>query len=83
MPVGIGYVRGLAASNDAILVGVSRKAPREERQDGDCQIHHFDRRTRIRLNVYNLPAAGNIYDIRILDYWDDAHGVMPFLNGVP
>jgi len=74
-----GYTRGIAASESHLFVGVSNKAERGRRQDGDCRIVIFNRKNKIPEKHITLKDAGNIYEIRILDAWDYAHGIQPFM----
>ena len=78
--IGKNYVRGLACSKNKFFVGVSKKAPRNERQIGDCQIYEFNRETKELNKIYKLEGAGNIYDIRILDEFEYCHNNKPFLR---
>jgi len=78
--IGAGYVRGLAVSEAFVFAGSSKKAKRAERQSGDCHIFKFNRETRKLIKKINLKGAGNIYDIRILDEYDHAHQIEPFLK---
>lgn len=69
-----GYVRGLASSNNVIIVGHSeRLADRTRRLYSETGIWVIDRKTWRTLDYINMGAFGTVHDVRIYDFEDECH----------
>jgi hypothetical protein len=74
-----GFARGFALTEDYVIVAISEHRTRMDRAGGDSWIQVIDRRTRSVLAEHHLPGTGSINDLRVLDEFDYAHGLEPFL----
>lgn len=73
------WSRGLAVSDDLVLVGSSVKSDnRISRLEGDCEIRLLDRNTFSTLDTTILPDQGAIFEIRMIDIPDYAHNDISF-----
>lgn len=76
------YTRGLAASDDIVLVGDSRKSGRDLRRSSLSGLWILDRRTWTAMDYLCLGPYGVVNEIRLLDVADQAHHGHPFA-GLP
>lgn len=67
----VGYPRGLAVTDDYIIVGGSARGSRTLRHQGNAQIMLIGR-GKVR-RIIQLPSGGQIYTVRALDVIDWAH----------
>ena len=65
--------RGLAASDNFIFVGCSRKTKRKERRWTTSKIVVIDRKTLRTEELMDLPGSGEINEIRLLGISDECH----------
>jgi len=70
-----GYGRGLAVTNEHLIVAVSERRSRGERHAGDSWIQVIDRRGGSLVTEVYLAETGSVNDLRLLDGHDYAHGV--------
>ena len=75
-----GFGRGFAMSKDYFVVGISRISDRALRAAGDAYVHLIDRTSRTMISEHHISDCGNIHDLRLIDEFDFAHGVQPFLS---
>jgi hypothetical protein len=72
-----GYARGFAMTERYLVVGVSERLARGQRQAGDSWIQVIDTKEGKIAREYQLRDTGCINDLRLLDGVDYAHGVQP------
>lgn len=78
-----GYApRGLAISDELILVGLTKLASRMKRRRPDHKgfIVCFDRNTKEEIGSIEIDSIGQLYEIRFLDRVDYAHNGIVFLK---
>jgi hypothetical protein len=73
-----GYLRGLAASGDHILVGESERGGRAARSRSAGCVWLLDRRDFRALACLPLGRLGPVHEVRLLDVPDLAHHGVPF-----
>lgn len=71
------WVRGLAVTDDYLLVGSSIKGPRELRLGGDLKAHLIDRKTMEVVDERMFEDFGAVFSIRIIGERDYAHTETP------
>ena len=67
------YTRGLAATDEVVLVGESEKSGRADRRGSMSGLWVLDRRTWRTVDYLCLGPFGVVHEIRLLDRPDDAH----------
>jgi len=67
------YTRGLAASEEYVLIGESQKASRNARYYTSTGLWILDRRTWTSIDYLCLGPYGPVHEVRLLDVPDDAH----------
>ncbi len=73
-----GYTRGLAASEDHILLGESERGGRAARARSSGCVWLLDRRDYSTLACFRLGRLGPVHEVRLLDVPDLAHHGAPF-----
>ena len=73
-----GYARGFALTQDYFIVAISETLSRDKRCGGDSWIQLLDDAGHL-LCEHHLRATGGINDLRLLDEYDFAHGVAPYI----
>lgn len=72
------YTRGLAATNDYVLIGESQKTGRDQRRSSLSGIWILNRNDWKAIDHIYLGPYGAVNEIRVLDEPDDAHHGHPF-----
>lgn len=72
------FTRGIAATEDYIIVGRSEYAKRKDRTCNTGGIWILDRHTLDTLETIKFPGSGCINDIRLISGIDDCHNGVPF-----
>lgn len=75
-----GYARGFAVTGDHFVVAISQFLGRDKRHGGDSWIQIIERQRSKLLREIHLDDTGSINDLRVLDEYDHAHAVEPFLS---
>lgn len=75
-----GYARGLARTRDQYVIGISPKARRGVRGNGDAYLLAIDRLHGDTGTLVTLRGAGAVCEVRVLDQPDLAHHGMPLAN---
>jgi hypothetical protein len=70
--------RGLAVSEDQIIVGRSEFGTRGQRKVNDGGLWILDRHTLETVERMRFPGSGCVNDIRIIDGRDECHSAEPF-----
>lgn len=73
-----GYTRGLAATDEYVLVGESQKSGRDLRRSSLSGLWILDAKTWKPLDYLSLGPYGVVMEVRVLDAPDDAHHGKPF-----
>jgi hypothetical protein len=73
-----GWARGLAVTDDFILVGSSTRGAPGLRDLGSLTVHMLDRETLQLIDERLFPGFGGVYDLRIVSQPDHAHNALPF-----
>jgi hypothetical protein len=73
-----GFTRGLAAGDDFVVVGDSRKSGRDLRRSSMSGLWLLDRRTWRTVDYICLGPFGCVNEVRLLDVPDHAHHGIPF-----
>ncbi|NWD77565.1 hypothetical protein HX890_25910 [Pseudomonas gingeri] len=68
-----GYTRGLAASQDYVLVGESQKTIRDLRRSSLSGLWILDRQSWLAIDYLCLGPYGAVQEVRLLDVPDEAH----------
>ena len=76
-----GYTRGLAASEDCLLIGESEITTREKRASCFGGIWMIDRRTYETKDYVPLGPYGAVHEVRLIDVPDFAHHGVPLSGG--
>jgi hypothetical protein len=71
------YTRGLAATDELLLVGESQKAEAQERKSSTSGLWLLDRRTWRPVDYIFLGRYGDVHDVRLVDRPDEAHHGFP------
>jgi hypothetical protein len=74
-----GYARGFAVTRERFVVATSEFLARDKRRGGDSWVQMIDRRGGALVREVHLKDTGSINDLRLLDEYDYAHGVDPFV----
>ena len=72
------YTRGLAASEDFVVVGESQKTGRDLRRGSLSGLWILDRHSWRALDYIYLGHYGGVHEVRLLDVPDEAHHGHPF-----
>lgn len=72
------YTRGLAATDQYVLVGESQKSGRDLRRSSLSGLWILDAKTWKPLDYLSLGPYGVVMEVRVLDAPDDAHHGKPF-----
>lgn len=72
------YTRGLAATDEYVLVGESQKSGRDLRRSSLSGLWILDAKTWKPLDYLSLGPYGVVMEVRVLDVPDDAHHGKPF-----
>lgn len=72
------YTRGLAATEDFVLIGESERTPRAQRPSSDSGVWLLDRHNWQAVDYYSLGPYGCVHEVRLLDSVDQAHHGHPF-----
>jgi hypothetical protein len=73
------FARGLAVTDDLILVGSNTLAERDKRHDGSPAYVTFLRRDTLEfVDSKTFMKCGQLFDIRVIDREDHAHNGIPF-----
>ena len=75
-----GYCRGFGVTEQYFVVGISETFQRDGRRLGDSWIQIIERESGDLLREFHIIDSGGINDLRLLDVFDYAHGVQPFLK---
>jgi hypothetical protein len=75
-----GFGRGLAVTDNHFIVGVSQMGSREVRMHGNASVRVINRSSFAIEAQHELVNSGNVNDLRLLDRFDHAHLVQPFLS---
>jgi hypothetical protein len=75
-----GYARGLAVTRHYFIVAISDHLTRLERHTRGSWIQVIDRNRQSLLAEWRLQDTGSVNDLRLLDEYDFAHGLTPFLD---
>src|SRR3954447_11405323 len=75
-----GFARGFAMSESYFIIGASEAVPRRERHRGNSLIQLIDRSRGVVVSEVPLQGTGAINDLRLLDEYDYAHGIKPFMT---
>ncbi len=70
MPI---YTRGLAATEEVVVVGESQKTARNDRRCSMSGLWILDRRSWSTLDYICMGPFGAVHEVRLLDHPDDAH----------
>ena len=72
------YTRGLAATNEIVLVGESQKTGRDLRSGSMSGLWIIDRNTWKAIDYLCLGPYGAVHEVRLLNVPDEAHHQHPF-----
>lgn len=67
------YLRGLAVTEDYLVIGITWSGGRDKRDTVQSFVGLFDRETLKWLDVKELPATGQIREVRVIHERDYAH----------
>ena len=73
------FARGLSMTDDYFIVALSEFLTRNKRHVGDSWVQIISRHNGSVVQEWHLPDTGSINDLRLLDDYDYAHCVPPFL----
>lgn len=74
------YLRGLAATEDILLIGDSAVTNREGRATSDSGIWVINRRTWKTMDYVYLGPYGGVHEVRLIDVPDEAHHGHPLVG---
>lgn len=74
------YPKGLAATQDMIIVGDGDRAERHERTASQTGVWLIDRKSLGTIDFIALGPYGPVHEVRVLDIPDEAHHGKPFKN---
>lgn len=71
------WLRGIAITDDFIVLGASATLPKDKRLEGDSAVYLLNREFEV-LDKMVIPGCGPVYDLRVTNQPDYAHNLEPF-----